>query len=113
MAEHIGADEARRLREHSVLLNRVSWRLLEATGRVGPDDDRHEYDVSGAEMVDELVGRIDALTGELDTLRNAIRKHRESALCNGFMFVADRERDLWDALDALAVAGGGVPKEGA
>ena len=47
---------------------------------------------------------------QLDTLRNAIAEHRESALCNGSMFVADRERDLWDALDALATAGGGVPE---
>ena len=47
---------------------------------------------------------------QLDTLRNAIAEHRESALCNGSMFVADRERDLWDALDALAAAGGGVPE---
>ena len=51
-----------RFREHSILLNRVCWKLLEATGRVGPDDDRYEHhsDEECLEMVAELVEQLDA-----------------------------------------------------
>lgn len=73
--------------------------------------------VPGNPMTHGLVTAAAALLREqaeqLDTLRNAIREHRTSALCNGSMFVANRERDLWDVLDALAAAGGGVPEGGA
>lgn len=62
-AEH---DELRtehdRFRDHSVILNRVAWKIDTALGYVGPDDSEHEGPVGT---------RIDELIGELEKLRIA------------------------------------------
>jgi hypothetical protein len=42
-----------RLREHSILLNRVAWKIAVALGDAGPEDDQVEGDVM--EQLDRLL----------------------------------------------------------
>ena len=103
-ADRLAAAEVERdkFREHSVLLNSVSWRLLEATGRVGPGDETHEYDVSGCEMVDELVSERDDLAARLSALTDAIGDPAWLEWWTGAL--ADIPRTLKIRLAALAAA---------
>lgn len=93
------------LREAAVLLRRQGEQL----NTLRNDNERllgtlHDY----TGTVSHWRNRYREAESQLDTLRAAIETHRESALCNGTMYLADRERALWDALDALAAA---VPQD--
>jgi len=97
-----------RFREHSILLNRVCWKLLEATGRVGPDDDRYEHhsDEECLEMVAELVERLD------DAQLRSIEARNPGIDMDEVRASRERERDLHLRRLAAAVVAEGAEDRG-
>lgn len=116
MTDDLLGDETRRerdkYRDHSILLNRVTWTLLEATGMVGPDDRAYESedDEVTLTLVTQVIAERDALAAGVAALEAQIVAANERAFEAGIQSIVARNPGInEDEVRAIARKAAAAP----
>lgn len=94
-------EERDRFRAHSVMLNTVAWRLAEALGDVGPDDNERESDGDVPAAVDRLTGERDDWQARARFYADLLMTDDQQALCAEWHASRFQDHDRWLILAKL------------